>query len=132
MAKRENKPKANKGKGAPKPSAEAAGNKRTEQGGTAKPRKTYTVEPSPGATPSKIAKLPATVQPKVLLLIDALRLRGPTNRIEWPHYGKLLGEKNKYHCHLDKSKKWVACWEWKRGSTTIRLTYVGSHGGAPY
>ncbi len=55
-----------------------------------------------------VKKLSAKLQFKVDALILDLKTTGACQP-KWPHYSKL--GRNKYHCHLDKSKRWVACWE---------------------
>ncbi|GHU91106.1 hypothetical protein AGMMS49925_05140 [Deltaproteobacteria bacterium] len=80
----------------------------------------------------KTLKTPSVpVQKAVELLTFELRAGGPVAGT-WPNYGK-LGD-NKHHCHLKKGKPaYVAVWlEVKKETQTIEVTYVGTHGKAPY
>jgi hypothetical protein len=78
-----------------------------------------------------VEKMPAAVQVSFNLLIQVLKIHGPTGPYQWMNYGKLKG-KEAYHCHLTKNHKWVACWCIEKGALQIEVYYVGSHQGAPY
>jgi mRNA-degrading endonuclease RelE of RelBE toxin-antitoxin system len=77
----------------------------------------------------RLDRLPKNVYERFLVLVKVLRSTGPTGPHEWPHYGKLAGRGNEYHCHLPQYH--VACWRHDKGTITIEVIYVGSHEGAP-
>lgn len=79
-----------------------------------------------------LSKLPLHVQQRFDVLADVLRTEGPAGPHEWTNYGKLKGQKNKYHCHLTRSHGYVACWEYQKDVITIEVYYVGSHQDSPY
>ena len=70
--------------------------------------------------------LPHSDQRRFLILLDALRDKGPV-RGTFPNYSKLGG--NKHHCHL--SLRQVACWE-EVEKGVIKVYYVGNRENAPY
>jgi mRNA-degrading endonuclease RelE of RelBE toxin-antitoxin system len=72
-------------------------------------------------------KMPIREQSILKTLVEEMQLLGPIrkNRRNFSAIGK-----NKFHCHL--SYKWIACWEWKRGTIIIEVFYVGSREKAPY
>ncbi len=77
-------------------------------------------------------RLPQRVQDALQLLIRDIAAKGPV-RGEWPNYGK-LGPR-RHHCHLKKgvAPTYVAVWEERDGKIQIvEITYVGTHGKAPY
>lgn len=82
--------------------------------------------------------LPQKIKEAMVFLASQLELNGPEQQ-SWPNYSKLRG-KNLYHCHLDKSKKWVVCWreepltvnEIGQYSGCIRVVFIGTHENAPY
>ncbi len=57
-----------------------------------------------------IAKLPAHIQQKLVLLIEL--------------------SADQHHCHL--ARKWVACWRMEEGTIEIEVYYAGSRENAPY
>lgn len=75
----------------------------------------------------ELDRLPENVQKILGNLVDDLRDKGPYQP-NWPNYSKLSS--TTYHCHL--SYKWVACWEYEKGTETIEVYYAGSREKAPY
>jgi mRNA-degrading endonuclease RelE of RelBE toxin-antitoxin system len=79
--------------------------------------------------------LPPTVRELFEQLLKELRAKGPVAR-EWPHYGKIKGQKNPaiHHCHLKRGRPTYVSmwWEVKTEGQTIEVTYVGTHEKAPY
>lgn len=91
--------------------------------------------------------LPQYVLRALKTLMEDIECFGPTlglQNTEWSHFSAL--GKNKYHCHLLKSKggennssnkgkgpRYVACWivEDKK-IKIVEVYYVGSHENAPY
>lgn len=76
-------------------------------------------------------KLPRGVDAALGLLMAEMELNGPV-RGNWANYGKL--SPGRHHCHLKKGQPtYVAVWEESgRGIRLIEVTYVGTHGKAPY
>lgn len=59
-----------------------------------------------------------------------LQSLGPYRKA-WPHFSKLKGTKNSYHCHLNKGRPtFVVCWRVE--GNLIEVYYVGTHENAPY
>ena len=55
--------------------------------------------------------LPKDAQLQLLALIRSLSKIGPI-QYEWPHYSKLNGKKECYHCHIERGRPtYVACWQ---------------------
>jgi hypothetical protein len=76
-------------------------------------------------------KLPASVRSALRTLMADMVLKGPV-RGDWPNYGKLgLG---RHYCHIKKGRHtYVAVWEEaKKEIRLVEVTYVGTHGKAPY
>jgi hypothetical protein len=67
-----------------------------------------------------------------LMLKEVLVEFGPTGPHAWRNYGKLKGDKGRYHCHLTPDHQWVACWRQEKGILVIEIEYAGSHQSAPY
>lgn len=84
-----------------------------------------------GTAKRRAGKLPESVKEVVDLLVADLETVGPVQP-QWPHYGKLSGHQNCYHCHLLRRRPtYVAVWK-KISKNEIEVTYVGSHEGADY
>lgn len=66
------------------------------------------------------------------LLIELEGL-GPYRK-DWHNYGKLRGEGESYHCHLEKGRPtYVACWRIvDKRAKRIEVYYAGTHEDAPY
>jgi hypothetical protein len=79
------------------------------------------------------SKLPLEMQITLLALFALLKEEGPTQP-RWPHYGKLEGKKDTYHCHLNKGRPtYVAVWKvLDKDQKIIEVQYVGTHENAPY
>lgn len=77
--------------------------------------------------------LPTNIKSALKYLLNDLTHLGPEVE-KWPHYGKLKGKKNYYHCHLNKGHPtYVAVW--KVTDYEIKLMevrYVGTHENADY
>ena len=78
-------------------------------------------------------KLPPEIEDALQTLWQELKLEGPVQP-EWPHYGKLMGRKDEYHCHLNKRKPvYVAVWKvLDKQIRLMEIHYVGTHENAPY
>jgi len=74
-----------------------------------------------------ILKMPAGVQTKMKVLVQALETTGPVLP-DWPNYSKL--STTEYHCHL--ARKWVACRRMEENMIEIEVYYAGSRENAPY
>jgi hypothetical protein len=68
------------------------------------------------------------------LLVADLEIRGPCPGDKWSNYSKIVGSKEKHHCHLIKGRPtYVACWEvLDKKQRQIEVYYVGTHENAPY
>lgn len=55
-------------------------------------------------------------------------------RNQWPNFSKIKGQKNCYHCHLQKGNPtYVAVWKViDKTKKNIEVTYVGTHEKAVY
>lgn len=78
-----------------------------------------------------LRKLPEPVRRALALLMADIEDLGPV-RGDWPNYGKLAA--HRHHCHLKKGQPtYVAVWEEMAGGIRlVEVTYVGTHGKAPY
>jgi mRNA-degrading endonuclease RelE of RelBE toxin-antitoxin system len=79
-------------------------------------------------------KLPKNIKDSFLVLLLELERLG-FQRNNWPHFGKLIGKNNSYHCHLKGNKRptFVACWYVvNKEKKIIEVYYVGSHENSPY
>ena len=78
-------------------------------------------------------KLPAAITAALYSLEKELGDEGPERR-NWPHYGLIIGKKDMYHCHLNKSKPcYVAIWKVTDKDTNLmEIRYVGTHENANY
>ncbi|MDR2825413.1 MAG: cytotoxic translational repressor of toxin-antitoxin stability system [Deltaproteobacteria bacterium] len=67
------------------------------------------------------------------LLYGELEKEGP-ERKNWPHYGKIIGKQDIYHCHLNRNKPcYVAVWKViDRTVRVMEIRYVGTHENANY
>ena len=92
----------------------------------------WTVEITGKAQKQK-SKLPEDIADALLALWTELKLEGPVQP-EWPHFGKLKGRKDEYHCHLNKGRPtYVAVWQvLDKQIRLMEITYVGTHENAPY
>jgi mRNA-degrading endonuclease RelE of RelBE toxin-antitoxin system len=81
----------------------------------------------------QVDRLPDQIRANLFFLVRDIQFRGPV-RPEKPHYGKLKGMKDVYHCHLNKGKpRYVAVWRIKDKSIQlIEVQYAGTHEKAPY
>ena len=79
----------------------------------------------------KYRKLPRHIQERFKALALELRTIGPVQR-QWPHYGKIQGMENCYHCHIKPGRPtYVAVWK-VTGAHCLEVTYVETHEGADY
>jgi len=78
-------------------------------------------------------KLPPAISSVLDLLYGEMEADGP-ERGNWPHYGRIVGKKDVYHCHLNKGKpRYVAVWKvMDRDIQLIEVRYVGTHENADY
>ena len=78
-----------------------------------------------------IKNLPERVRESLFTLLREIEVAGPV-RGNWPNYGKLA--RNKHHCHLKKGRPtYVAVWEViDKEIKLVEVSYVGTHGRAPY
>ena len=78
-----------------------------------------------------IAKMNHRAQAAVALLIEDLKIEGPI-QTGWPNYGKLKGQQNCHHCHLNRGRPtYVVCWEEKE-INELEVYYASTHENAPY
>jgi hypothetical protein len=86
-----------------------------------------------GKTKKQAAKLPKTpndIYDRFYLLTLDLQNRGAVLPHR-PHFSKIRGKKDSYHCHLNKNRPiYVVCW--RVVNNTIEVYYVGTHENAPY
>ncbi len=84
-------------------------------------------------TEKQSLKLPEIVRTTLLALKRDIELSGPFQP-KWPHFGKLRGVDNQYHCHLKRGRPtFVACWKvTDKAHKLVEVYYVGSHENAPY
>ncbi len=78
-------------------------------------------------------KLPADMQTALNLLRRELQIQGPV-QAKWPHFSKLKGKKDVYHCHLNKGKpRYVVVWQVvDKQIKFMEICYVGTHENADY
>ena len=78
-------------------------------------------------------KLSAAIAAALYSLRKELEADGP-ERINWPHYGKLTGKPDMYHCHLNRGRpRYVAVWKvTDRSVNLMEIRYVGTHENANY
>ena len=78
-------------------------------------------------------KLPEKMKAVFKALVDELVNLGPY-RDKWPNYGKLCGQTNCHHCHLNKGNpRYVAVWKvTEKNLQIIEVRYVGTHEKADY
>lgn len=85
----------------------------------------------------KAAKQVSKLPPRIVERLDALRFQiaesGPIQP-SMPHFGKLQGFSNVFHCHLNKGRPvYVAVWAIEdQIIKLVEVTYVGTHEKAPY
>ena len=77
--------------------------------------------------------LPPEILDLFWALFQGLMLLGPIQS-KWPHYGKLKGQKERYHCHLNKSRPtYVVIWKvLNKTEKLMEVQYVGTHENASY
>jgi mRNA-degrading endonuclease RelE of RelBE toxin-antitoxin system len=76
-------------------------------------------------------KLSLNIQERFKALALELRALGPVQH-HWPHYGKIQGQDNCYHCHLKEGRPtYVAVWK-ITGIRRLEVTYIGTHERADY
>ena len=82
----------------------------------------------------QLKKLPEKVVLFAQLLVADLEVRGPKPGGKWRNYSKIIGNKERHHCHLIKGRPtYVACWEvLDKKQRRIEVYYVGTHENAPY
>jgi len=78
-------------------------------------------------------KLPDELQSVVSALVAELQVRGPM-LFEWKNFGKLKGQRARYHCHIKSGRPtYVVCWEViDKRIRILEVYYVGTHEKAPY
>lgn len=77
--------------------------------------------------------LPEKVRLTFKALVKDLQTHGPFLP-RWPHFGKLAGQGDCYHCHLHRGQPtYVAVWKVQdRKLKVLEIRYVGTHEGASY
>ena len=77
--------------------------------------------------------LPIAIAAALYALRKELAVEGP-ERINWPHYGKIKGKPDMYHCHLNWGRPcYVAVWKvTNRSVKLMEIRYVGTHENADY
>ena len=81
----------------------------------------------------QLGRLPKQIQGYFDRLAKELEVEGPMQP-NWPHFGKLKGGENLYHCHIKSGRPtYVACWVvTDREIKLMEVYYVGTHENAPY
>ena len=85
----------------------------------------------------KAARIKGRAKNSLRALLEELRDEGPYQP-EWPHFSKLRGRKNEWHCHLNRGRPtYVVCWrlikkKGKKNEEEIEVFYAWTHEGAPY
>ena len=81
----------------------------------------------------QIGLMPEGVRANYAALAKELELLGPY-RANWKHFGKLVGSKSLFHCHITSGRPtYVACWEvLDKRIHLVEVYYVGTHENAPY
>jgi mRNA-degrading endonuclease RelE of RelBE toxin-antitoxin system len=81
----------------------------------------------------QLAKLTDDIRDRFETLIKDIQIYGPIIP-QWPHFSKLQGTNDYYHCHLKRGHPtYVAVW--KVADQTIQLIemrYIGTHEGINY
>lgn len=92
----------------------------------------WTVEFTAKAAKAR-GKLPPKIKDRLDALVRAIQHGGPVQP-NTPHFGKLKGRGQTYHCHLNKGKpRYVAVWRvMDKTIELVEVQYVGSHENAPY
>ena len=88
----------------------------------------------------EVARLPEDIKLRLYALLSKMEQYGPyieswadTERVKFKNYGKLQGQRDRYHCHLKKGQPtYVVCWEIVEEIILVEFYYVGSHEKAPY
>jgi len=78
-------------------------------------------------------KLPQLILDMFYFLKNEMQIRGPY-LYDWPHYGKITGSGDHYHCHLNKGRPTYVV-VWQVIDTTIRvigIKYIGTHENVGY
>lgn len=77
--------------------------------------------------------LPKKIVVSFSLLLLELKIQGPY-RSNWPHYSKIKGTVENYHCHIEKGKPTdVVCWRiLNKKQRIIEVYYAGTHEKTPY
>ena len=78
-------------------------------------------------------KIPTNILAAVDALVVDLKSEGP-ERINWPHYGKIVDRDGLHHCHLNKGRPcYVAIWKvLDKTKQKMEIIYVGTHENANY
>jgi len=81
----------------------------------------------------QLSELPKHIQAYFDRLSKELEVEGPM-QLNWPHFGKLKGSQNQYHCHIKLGHPtYVACWTVAdKEIQLMEVYYVGTHENAPY
>ncbi len=90
----------------------------------------------------KAKLLPRMARSALHLLWRDLEECGPVQP-DWPHFGKLRGRSNEWHCHIKRGRPtYVVCWKNRKYSPVerreqhaegeIEIFYAWTHEDAPY
>ena len=90
----------------------------------------------------KARLLPDKAKNALHLLWKDLEERGPMQP-DWPHFGKLQGRPDEWHCHLKRGRPtYVVCWKSRKYGPKerrsadeqgeIEIYYAWTHENAPY
>jgi mRNA-degrading endonuclease RelE of RelBE toxin-antitoxin system len=92
----------------------------------------WTVEFTAKAAKAR-GKLPSKIKDRLDALVRAIQYDGPVQPA-MPHFGKLKGLGETFHCHLNNGKpRYVAVWRVvDKSIELVEVRYVGSHENAPY
>lgn len=77
--------------------------------------------------------LPEQILDRFYYLQRELTIRGPYLS-DWPHYGKLVGSKDHYHCHLNRGHPtYVVVWQVVDNTVRVLgIKFIGTHEEVDY
>ncbi len=86
-----------------------------------------------GRSEKQVRGLSSEIQTRLFALVLEIEKLGPVRKA-WPHFGRIMGKKDCYHCYLKRGKPtYVAVWKIKdKGNRFVEVRYVGTHENADY
>ena len=78
-------------------------------------------------------ELPQPILDKFYFLQRELTIRGPLLS-DWPHFGKIVGSKDHYHCHLNRGHPtYVVVWQVVNNTLRVLgIKFIGTHEKVDY